>query len=310
MIIFFLSAGVFILIIFILVWKNRNKRRIRHLIGLIERINEGDYSIDWNSMREGEYGILQNELYKMTVKLREAAEQERSDKERIKEALADISHQIKTPLTTIRLGLEEMADGNLSEEQSRIIVRRMKRSADHISELVSVVLKLSKVEANAVSFQSTECFGRDLVRMAKERTEALADLKGIELVINDNEDTKIWVDQGWQTEAISNIIKNCIEHSDFGGCVEVDILKNPMYVRILIRDHGGGIPEFKLSHIFERFYSGRPADRNHNRKRGQNEQIGIGIGLALAKEVITAQNGMVLARNHEDGMEFEVRYMI
>ena len=310
MMVFFLSAVVFILLIFILVCGHRNKKRIHHLIRLVERLNEGDYSIDWNSMREGDYGILQNELYKMTVKLREAAELERSDKERIKETLADISHQIKTPLTTIRLGLEEMAEGNLSEGQSRTTIRRMKRSTDHITELVSIVLKLSKLEANAVTFQNTSCTGGDLVRLAKECTEALADLKGIELVINENGDSKILVDPGWQTEAIANIIKNCIEHSNYGTCVEVDILKNPMYVRIRIRDHGGGIPEYELPHIFDRFYSGSASAREHNRTTGQNEQLGIGIGLALAKKVIIGQNGLIFARNHEDGMEFEIRYKI
>lgn len=310
MMIFFLSAVVFILLIFILVCEYRNKKRIRHLIRLIERLNEGDYGIDWNSMREGDYGILQNELYKMTVKLRETAELERIDKERVKEALADISHQIKTPLTTIRLGLEEMTEGSRSEVQSRTIIRRMKRSVDHISELVSIVLKLSKLEADAVTFQSTGCTGGDLVRLAKERTEAFADLKGIELVIKENDDSKILVDPGWQTEAISNILKNCIEHSGYGSCVEVDIRKNPMYVRILIRDHGGGIPEYELPHIFDRFYSGSASDQDPNRATGQNGQLGTGIGLALAKEVILGQRGMVFARNHEDGMEFEIRYMI
>lgn len=305
-----LSAVVLVLLVALFAYRYRNKKRIRHLIGLIERINEGDYSIDWNSMREGDYGILQNELYKMTVKLRETAERERSDKENVKEALADISHQIKTPLTTIRLGLEELTEGNLSEAQSRAIIRRIKRSTDHISELVSIVLKLSKLEANAVTFHKEKCRVLSLICSGIEQVEALADLKGVGLVIKESNDTEIFVDLRWQTEAISNILKNCIEHSSSGDCVEVNVLKNPMYVRLQIRDHGGGVSEYELPHIFDRFYSSGQADLNHGKGVTQNEFLGIGIGLALAKEVIIAEEGMLFARNYGDGMEFEIRYMI
>lgn len=262
--------------------KNQNKE-IKKIVKCIEEINKKNYSINIDDNSEDELSILKNELYKITIMLKEDAENSKKDKHKLKDSLSDISHQLKTPLTSINIMLDNILDNpDMDNNTKEKFIQNIKREITNISSLVGEILKLSKFDANVIKFEDQSVFINDIVKEAISNVEMMAELKNISIKVNNQRNVKLVCDVKWQIEAITNILKNCIEHSKNNSIIAIDIDSNKIYKQIIIKDNGEGIDDKDLPHIFERFYKGKNSSKDS-----------VGIGLALAKTIIEKNNGSV-----------------
>ena len=267
-------------------------REIARLSRSIDRILHGRDDILFADSREGELSILASEITKMTVRLREQADALAADKLRLTDAIADISHQLRTPLTSMNLTVSL-----LSEEGRQRLTRDLSRSLRRIDWLIDALLKISKIDAGTVEFKTERVSVKELLQRAVAPLMIPIELRGQELVIRaDNE--SYTGDMQWSIEAIGNIIKNCVEHTPEGGRIEISASETALYTAITVSDSGDGFASEDIPHLFERFYRGKNA-----------EASSVGIGLALARTVITAQNGTVTASNGANGgAVFAIRF--
>lgn len=272
-------------------------KRISRLSADIDRILHGDSQISLDEYSEGELAVLQSEIYKMTIRLREQQHILQEDKVYLADSLADISHQIRTPLTSMNLLVTMLSEQEQSPEKRRELIRRINVLLSRIDKLVTELLKMSKLDAGTVVFKSDAVPLAELLNQACMPVRVLTELREQELEIK--ADGSFCGDVSWTSEAIGNIVKNCMEHTPNGGKITVHACENPLYTEIVITDNGRGIAKEDLPHIFERFYKGSSSDENS----------GFGIGLALARMIITRQNGTVKAENAEpSGARFTVRF--
>lgn len=276
--------GVFLYLSAIFLTYNYKKdKKLREITEYIEEINRGNYALDIEDNTEDELSILKNEVYKTTVMLKEVAENSMQDKVKLKDSLSDISHQLKTPLTSITIMLDNMKeDKNMDLKIREGFIKDIKREIINLNFLVNSLLKLSKFDANTISFINKDERIVDILREAIKNVAGLCDLKDVEISISGNEVEKVNCDFKWQVEAITNILKNCVEHSYESSKIDISYVQNSVYTKIEIKDYGVGIDEEDLPHIFERFYKG---------KNSSNDSVGIGI--ALAKSIIKENNGYV-----------------
>lgn len=285
----------------ILIFSRYNKRqeaKIQEIIGLVENINRKNYSMKIDDISEDELSILKNEIYKTMINLKESAENSLKDKMNIKKALEDISHQIKTPLTSIMIMLDNMIDDpEMPKETREDFIREIKREVNNISFLVYSILKLSEFDTNTTVYVREEKPIKDIIESAYEKVSALSDLKEVSIEISGDDNPVITCDFNWQVEAVSNILKNCIDHSKNNGKIEVNFGENNAYSYIKIRDFGEGISPEDLPHIFERFYKGKNSSKDS-----------FGIGLALTKSIVEKDNGTISVDSDENGSEFVIKY--
>ena len=279
-----------------LVHTARRYRRIAELSADIDRILHGEDHISLNDYAEGELGILQSEVHKMTIRLREQKQSLVDDKIYLADSLADISHQIRTPLTSINLLVSLLSDPGITDERRGELSRELYRLLSRIDWLITTLLKMSKLDAGTVQFNSETVPMAELIRKSTESVAIPMELRGQEL--NVAADGNFTGDMAWTSEAITNIVKNCMEHTPEGGIVSVTATDNPLFAEIIISDNGRGIAGEDLPHIFERFYKGKNSADNS-----------FGIGLALARTIITTQNGTIKAENVlPNGAKFTIRF--
>lgn len=204
----------------------------------IDRINRGDYKFDIEDNTEDELSILKNEVYKTTVMLKEVAENSKKDKISLKDSISDISHQLKTPLTSITIMLDSMLeDKEMKEEKRHEFIKDIKREVASLSFLVSSLLKLSKFDANTIKFINKDEDVEEILREAAKNLEGLCDLKSVKINIQGEGKSYINCDFKWQVEAVTNIIKNSVEHSPEGGRVDINYSVNSVYTKIEIKDY-------------------------------------------------------------------------
>lgn len=292
-----LSAVFCLLLLGSVLWETYRRYRLLAEMSLdIDRVLHGNDRMDFSRYSEGELSILSSQVRKMTVRLQEQADTLRKEKGALADSLADISHQIRTPLTSINLIVGFLSEENLSEERRLQLTRELLRLLSRVDWLITTLLKLSKLDAGAVTLVKEPVNLRLLAKKAADLVAVPMELRGQTLVIQGSENAEILGDLPWSVEAIGNILKNCMEHTPEGGTVTVTVGDNPLYGEIVVRDTGPGFSPEDLSHMFERFYKG---------KDGQ----GFGIGLALARTIIQAQNGTVRAFNKNGGgAEFVIRF--
>lgn len=278
-----LVIGVCALLILIFIWYNLKKdRKIQEITRYIEEINQKNYSLKIENNTEDELSILQNELYKITVMLREQADNSMKDKLSLKDSLADISHQIKTPLTSISIMLDNILDDeDMNPEVRNDFIKDIRNEIQNITILVNSILKLSKFDTNTITLNNKEENLKEMLVECKKNLLPICDLKNVTIKLI-GDDVFLLCDRSWCKEAFTNIMKNCVEHSNTGGVVEVSIEDYKIYKRIAIKDYGSGISKEDLPHIFERFYKGKNSSNSS-----------IGIGLALAKAIIKNENGYI-----------------
>ncbi len=274
----------------------RRYRRIAELSADIDRILHGEDHVSLDDYAEGELGILQSEVHKMTIRLREQKQNLLDDKVYLADSLADISHQIRTPLTSINLLISFLSATDITEERRGELSRELYGLLSRIDWLITTLLKMSKLDAGTVQFQSETVPMQELIRRSTEPVAIPMELRGQELCIT--ADGNFRGDTAWTCEAITNIVKNCMEHTPEGGKVSITASDNPLFSEIIISDNGKGIEKEDLPHIFERFYKGK-----------DSSETGFGVGLALARTIITAQNGTIKAENQPSGgAKFTIRF--
>ena len=293
-----LLCGVAVLLFVFIKYDRDKSKDIADITRTIEQINKRNYELDIDSISEDELSILKNEIYKTTVTLREAADNSNADKLNLKKSLEDISHQLKTPLTSILVMLDNIIDDpEMDAEVREEFIRSIKRETVNINFFVQAILKLSRFDSNTIHFIKEKTDLRALIDDVVQNVSALCDLRNITVAVEGECSAAIVCDRKWQTEAITNILKNSVDHSRDGGKVLIHCSQNTVYSMIEITDFGEGISEKDLPHIFERFYKGDNASPD-----------GVGIGLALSKSIIEEDNGTVSVDSDENGTRFKIKY--
>lgn len=284
---FALASGITISIS-ALIFTFRRYKKIGMLSQEIDRLLHGEEHICFDEFAEGELAVLENEISKMTLRLMEQAEQLRKDKTYLADSLADISHQLKTPLTSLGILNSALLQSNNTNEQRVELLQEQIKLLSRMEWLIANLLKLSRLDAGAIVFEKKEFTVIDLIKQAMIPLEVSADLKNITFDVDAAADVRMCGDQKWLAEALTNILKNCIESTPENGVIKLLVENNAMYVKIQILDNGCGIAEEDISHIFDRFYRGKNSNTS-----------GVGIGLSLAKAIINQQNGAVSVENIE-----------
>lgn len=288
-----------IILIFYLYDKNKSKK-IKEITKMISKINNRQFDIDINDFNEGELSILKNEISKTTIMLRQVADNSVKDKLNLKDSLGDISHQLKTPLTSITIMIDNILDSpDMNEKTRKKFLINIKREILNINFLVMSLLKLSKFDANVVKFNKESVYLKDIIIESIKNVSMIKELKNITIKVSGDDNIKLLCDFKWQVESITNILKNSIEHTSEYGTVEVNYSENKLYTRILIKDNGKGIDSGDLPHIFDRFYKG---------KNGSDDSFGI--GLSLSKTIIEKEGGSITVKSTPNiGTIFTIKYL-
>lgn len=296
--ILFLLIVVLIFIIILLRYDLKRSNNIKDITNLIEEINKKNYKLDIDNNSESELSILKNEIYKTTVMLKSEAENSLNDKKNLKISLEDISHQLKTPLTSILIMLDNILDDpDMDSSIREDFIRDIKREVVNINFLVQNILKLSKFDANAIRFINREFYLLDIINESIRNISVLSDLKNIKINIKGDKNIKLKCDDKWNVEAITNILKNCLEYSNNDSKIDINMEENNVYVEVSIRDYGCGISKKDIKHIFERFYKG-----------SNSSSDSVGIGLALAKSIVEKSNGNISVESNKEGTKFILKY--
>ncbi|MBO4523527.1 MAG: HAMP domain-containing histidine kinase [Ruminococcus sp.] len=276
----------------------QRRDKVMDLCDDIDRILRSDDTIYFDEYKESELSVLSAEIHKMTIRLREQNAALLTEKQFAKEALEDISHQLRTPLTSVMMILGLMNDSELTEKERMEYLRDLYELLARMKWLIETMLSISRIDADAVKFAKDTVSCRELIEKSVETVSVTAELKGIELrTIIDGEPSFIG-DIHYTSEAIVNLLKNAIEHTPSGGKVTITAKGSNISTELTITDTGEGIPETELSHIFERFYRSSEYTKN-----------GFGIGLAFAKRVISAQDGSLKVSNVKpNGAEFTIHF--
>ena len=276
-------------------------RRYRELAALsqsLDRVLHGQDQLLEDNV-EGELAILRSEIAKMTLRLKESADRLRDEKQELTRALADISHQLRTPLTSMNLTLSLLAREGSDGARRLELTRELKRSLERIDWLVETLLKLSRLDAGVVVFEPKPLRAAELTEQAVQALRISMELREQRFAAELG-DAALTVDPAWTAEALGNILKNCVEHTPAGGTIAVTARQTPIFTELCVTDTGPGIDPEDLPHLFERFYRGKNADENS-----------VGIGLALARQIVAAQNGTLWADNRpEGGASFTMRFYV
>lgn len=271
---------------------------IKKLSGYLRQISSGNTSLDVRDNEEGELSILKNEIYKMTLMLSESNSSLEMDKQKLTDAISDISHQLKTPLTSMMVMADLLSDDSLSMEKRKEFTHNIIVQLERLDWLVTSLLKLSKMDAGTVEFKKDKILVRNLIENVTKPLLIPMEIKNQSLELNGEAQTTFIGDFNWTTEALVNILKNCIEHTPENGKIGISYIENALYTEIIIQDNGVGIPKKDIPHIFKRFYKGKNASEGS-----------IGIGLAMAHQIITNQNGdLEVSSAENEGTTFSIKF--
>lgn len=283
-----------------LIYVITQEKKIAEINEYIKQINNKNYILKIEENDNGELSKLRNELYKTTVLLKETAEISEKEKENLSTAIADISHQLKTPLTSIRIMLDNIQDDpDMEKEVREDFLREISKQIDWISSLVVSLLKIAKFDAGTIKMENNEINAKNLIDNIVSNLAILMELKNIEIITNVDEKATFIADYKWQQEALTNILKNAIEHSKQNSRIYITVENTSLFLKIIIKDEGSGIDKEDLKHIFQRFYKTKNSSENS-----------IGIGLPLAKAIIEQSNGYIkVETKYGEGTSFEVKYI-
>jgi len=275
------------------------KKRYEAIGGLssyLEKVLAGSEAPSILDQEEGELSILKNNIYKATSTLKQQKELLAKDKVVLADAIADISHQLKTPLTSMMV-MNDLLKTEEDKDRRAEFLQTQSNQLNRMNWLIQTLLKLSRIDAGAIAMKPEVIRADALMEEVIKPFEIQMDIKNIQYS-RDIPDMIIKCDRNWTVEAIQNIVKNCIEHMDNGGRMRVYANETNIFSEIVIEDNGCGIAEENLPHIFERFYKGKNAGKDS-----------VGIGLALAKTILNTQHGDILAESTPGkGTAFTVRF--
>ena len=268
-------------------------KKIKGLSIYTTKILNDDYSMDIRSYDEGDISNLKNDLYKMTIKLKETRDIELKEKKYLETTLEDISHQLRTPLTSMNVGLEVLS-GNVDAITKKEFIQMEKKNLDRIEWLVTSLLKMSRLDSGTVLLVDKKEDLSKIIDNALEPVKIPIELKGISLINEVDKNLKIKVDENWVREAFINVLKNACEHTN--SLIKIVSSDNPIYTEVKIIDDGAGISNTDLPHIFERFY------------KGSTNKESIGIGLNMAKKIIEKENGNISVQTSNNGTTFIIKF--
>ena len=290
---------VFAILVILYIYSRSESKKIKEIEKYIEAINNKNYTLKISENSEDEFSNLSNELYKTTVMLKEQASNSQKSQKTLQTNIEDISHQLKTPLTSISIMLDNIIDNpDIEIETRQKFLHEINRQIEWFNWLVIALLKLSKIDSGTAVFTKKEINVEKIINHVIQNLATPLDIKQQKIIVNGNS-SKFIGDYNWQLEALTNIVKNCIEHTPNHKNIYIKFEENNFYTKITIRDEGVGIAKEDIKHIFERFYKGKNSSENS-----------IGIGLALAKSIIERDNGYIICSSKEgEGTTFEIKYM-
>ncbi len=297
-----LTNILFIIILFMivsityLIFIKNQYRKINKIDKYMNKILNNDYSLDIRDYVEGDISTLKNDIYKMTIKLKEQTELSIKDKKYLEETLADISHQIKTPLTSMYVINDILSDNDLDKKSQIEFLNKNRNQLERIEWLVTTLLKISRLDSGMVTLKRDNINIEDLINKTIEPIKIMAEIKNISIK-TDIETSNFYLDFNWTLEALTNILKNACEHTNNNGSIKIEVTENPLYLNIKIIDNGVGISESDKKHIFDRFY------------KGKTNKDSIGIGLNMAKKIINLQNGEIECISKiNEGTTFDIKF--
>ena len=292
-----LGSFILVLSIILIINKNYENKKLEEIIHLIEEINKKNYNLNIKGTDETMISKLKNEMYKTVVMLKNDADNSLKDKLIIKTYLEDISHQLKTPLTVINISLDNLIDNpNMDEKNRNEFISKISKEVTNINNLIQNLLKLSKFDVNVINFVNKSVSIKEFINKSIDKISLIADLKNINIKVNILNDFNLNIDLNWQIEALSNIVKNAIEHSNENDIVYINCNDNKIYSKIEIINNGI-INDKDLNKIFDRFYTN---------KKGYSESVGI--GLSLAKNIIEKNNGKIDVYSKDGKTIFTIKY--
>lgn len=290
----FLAVILIIFFIYLLY----KERKINNIFNHLKNIENGDYTLYLKDSSEGELSHLEDEIYKITVMLKEAADNSKKSKEELAISLSDISHQLKTQLTSITIMVDILKNSKgLNEEKRNEFINDIAYQLENVNRMVISLLKLSKIDSGTIIMTKRKTNLLEVLNASKLNLEVMCEVRNQSIDINCDNDILVLVDELWIREAIINIIKNCLEHSQDYRKVTIDVKDNSLYTEILIKDEGEGISKDDLPYIFNRFY-----------KAKNSKSDSIGIGLCLSKSIIEKNNGDIRVESKQGiGSTFSIK---
>lgn len=291
-------AAFFVFWTAFLVFTGRRYKKIEELSDYLERVYNGQTTMDIRDNKEGELSILKNDIYKVTKTLAEQSELLKKDRQYLADTLSDISHQLKTPLTSMYVMTDVLSMPGLPEEKKEECLGNLLNQLKRIEWLVTSLLKLSKIDAQAVEFKKERVSVKEVIKKALRPLEITAELKGQEIITDCPEEVMVTADGNWTVEAVVNVVKNCIEHTPEGGRIRITGRETALDVRVTVEDNGEGISKEDIPHLFERFYRGKNAGTDS-----------VGIGLAMSKAILVRQNADIWVESQiGSGTRFVIRF--
>ena len=292
--------GFSLLIVLFVVFLALRERKIKNITKYLKDLQNNIYSLKIEENTEGELSELQNQIVKITIMLNKQAETMKKDKKELSVALSDISHQIKTPLTSINIMLDIIKEDEIDENLKREYLHQITKQLDSINWLITVILKLSRLESGMVEFAREDIDVKILLEDIKKQMAVALEIKNQNLYLKVQANCHMIGDYNWTKEALTNIVKNCIEHTAENKNIYIEVEENCLYLQIIIKDEGEGISKEDLPNIFKRFYKGKDSSKES-----------FGIGLALAKTIIEKQNGEIRVQSKiGEGTQFRIRIFI
>lgn len=288
----------FIFLLMVLFFAYQKHRRIQDINDYLFRVLQNDYQMNLKDYREDSISSLKNDLLKVTNKLRNMSERSITDKKNLERTLSDISHQLRTPLTSLTVINDVLSSGTVSKSDEKKFLTQQREQLERMEWLIVTLLKMSQIDSGTIHFQSKEESVLKMVLEALKPSLIPLELKQIEYDVQIDAKLKCFMDYHWTVEAFVNLIKNATEHTQKGGKLKITANDNPMFVEITIEDNGGGIAKKDLPHIFERFY------------KCNTKAESIGIGLNLSKTIIEKQHGVISVSSVlGKGTTFTIRFL-
>lgn len=284
------------------VFSVRRYREISRLAAEVDEVLHGGRRVSFSDCREGDVSILRTEVSKMVARLARTSELLQAEKTALADALADISHQIRTPLTAMSL-LVPVAERAADDASRRSALRELEGMVERVSWLVTALLKLARIDAGVMRLERRRVRVADVAVRALAPLELSLDVHGVACSVNVGE-AAFEGDAAWTAEALENIVKNCAEAAGSGGSVRIEAVEDALATRVRVSDDGPGIAPEDMPHVFERFYRGARAEGaagEHASAGDPANPQGFGVGLSLAKALVGAQGGSLRARNRPEG---------
>lgn len=298
----FLYEIIFIIITFILLsilywwFVIKQYEKMNHLGNYMNKVLLGDYSMDIRDYEEGQVSRLKNDIYKLTVKLKEQSDNANKEKVELEQILSDISHQLRTPLTSMYVIHDLLEKEDIDSTMKKEFLKKDRKQLERISWLVTSLLKMSRLDSGSVVLKEETILLSQVVKDALDPLLIPIELKNINVQI-ENAEIPVMVDIRWTTEAFVNILKNAYEHTPEFGTITIQVTDNPIYTEVNIKDTGEGILDKDLPHIFKRFYT------------GSSNKESIGIGLHMAKKIIEKEGGDIMVTSSKGvGTTFHIKF--